>query len=619
MATYLQGVTDATTTLNPPDPGLQFNMQLLQTRQSKYDQSHAQLSKMYGTILNSGLTRDDNIAAREEFFKLVQTDLQKVAGMDLSLDSNVTKAQNVFKQFYTNNYLVKDMVWTKNFQSQKQRADNFKNCTDHEKCGGMYWEDGEKFMNYKREEYKNASADEALGMQDVRYVPYNNMMEEALKDLKEMGGFDMKTDVIDGDYIYTTQNGVQVKEPLMALFGQLYSKNPEFHDMYKVMAYNERNDWMYNKMQDGTYKNLNEANLGYIKEYRDERERNFNERSSHITHQKDELKSLLDGYRESMTSGTMTQKEYEEMQETEALYLSAQQMDSYNQVYRSAQKNMHSQQSMNNLSDYLDNISANALFQIDLTKNVDALKSKGYEQSIKLEEKAKMRIEHGYNVAMEHLKHQNNKDLELLKGEIKAATEGSSFSADTFVAAQTYENARVDAENYDPVSQALSNLKKTTGVDLIATDDSIMAIAEDLSLSPADRKAQILNKIKSSTHKTGFESAYNQALGTYSQKQKTANAKALVLIEKSIKKGGPVETPILYPDELTSQDKALLNDYASRMPNNQELQELNIKYAGGKAQGLGGVAQNIGAGVLGLNPKPATTEPTYKSMENLFR
>ena len=32
MATYLAGITDATTSLNPPDPGLQFNMQLLQMK-----------------------------------------------------------------------------------------------------------------------------------------------------------------------------------------------------------------------------------------------------------------------------------------------------------------------------------------------------------------------------------------------------------------------------------------------------------------------------------------------------------------------------------------------------------------------------------------------------------
>jgi hypothetical protein len=583
MATYLQGVTDATTSLNPPDPGLQFNMQLLQMKQSDYDQSHAKLSKMYGTILNSGLTRSDNIAAREEFFKLVQGDLQKVAGMDLSLDSNVSKAQGVFKQIYTNNYLVKDMVWTKNYQSQQKRADGFKNCVDHTKCGGMYWEDGEKFMSYKREEYKNASADEALGMSDVRYIPYNNMMEEALADLKEMGGFDMTQDVIDGDYIYTTKNGAQVKEPLIALFSQMYQKNPEFHDMYKVMSYNERNDWMYSKMQDGTYKSLNEANVGYIQEFRDQREKAFNERSAEITHDKDELKSKLEAHYEDREAKTMTQAEYDEMQETEKLYESAVALEGYNKTYLNAQKNMHSQQSLNNLSDYLDDITANALFTGELTDIVDSLKNKGYEQTIKLEEKAKMRIEHGYDVAMESIKHQNAINLELTKGEIKAKLEGGKFSADTFIAAQAYENAKLAVDKYDPVLSAFTILNNNTGSDLLVADDALIDIVNDASLSIEQRKTAILKALKSTTDKAAYEAAYASSTNAYLVKQKEANAKALDMLEKSITKGGTIDTPVLYGPALTDQDKYQLKEWAINNPDNTHLQELGETYGGGTA------------------------------------
>ena len=353
MATYLQGVTDSVTQLNPPDPGLQFNMQLLQTRQSKYDASHAKLSKMYGTILNSGLTRDDNIAAREEFFKLVEGDLQKIAGMDLSLDSNVSKAQGVFKQFYTNKPMIKDIVWTKNYQSQQERAEGFKNCVDDEKCGGQYWEDGEKYMAYKRQEFKNMSSSESMNAQDVEYIPYNNITAKALADLKEMGGFDMKQDVIDGDYVYTTKNGEILEQPLLGLFNQLYEKNPRFHDMYKVMAYNGRQDWIQSKMTDGTYKSFNEAQVGYIEEYREDYETKFEARSKTITHEKDKLKELVTAYEDDIQEGKLDPKDPKYL-ETKSLYSNALSLDGYNQVFKSAQKNMHSQQSLSNISDYLD-------------------------------------------------------------------------------------------------------------------------------------------------------------------------------------------------------------------------------------------------------------------------
>lgn len=576
MATYLQGVTDAVTTLNPPDPNLQFNMQLLQMRQSKYDQAHAKLSKMYGTILNSGLTRDDNIAAREEFFKLVETDLQKIAGMDLSLDSNVSKAQNVFKQFYTNNHIVKDMVWTKNYQSQQKRADAFKNCVDHEKCGGQYWEEGEKYLAYKRQEFKNMSADESLSAEDVRYIPYNNMMDQALKDLKEMGGFDMKFDEIKGDYKYTTKNGEVIEQPLLNLFNQLYEKNPEFHDMYKVMAYNKRQDWMYSKMQDGTYKNLNEAQVGYIKEYRDAFEKNFNERSKHISTEKERLGELVQGYEEDIQAGRLRADDPAYL-ETKALYSNATALDSYNQLYRNAQKNMHSQQSLGNLSGYLDDIEAGNLFDSDIQKTVETLKWKGYEQTIELEEKAKMRIEHEYDVALENLKFEHDKELELVKGEIKAALEGSKFSAEAYTAQQTYNNAFSTAENFNPIAKALADAGANDYEDELA--DAINGTGKWAGKSIEERKEHVASKL--GTHKAKFLDKYNGAITQYGNNKRTSNSAALKAIEKAVTKNGNLDfVPSLYTDanSLSDADINTLEGYRLNYPDIPALQELYQQY-----------------------------------------
>jgi hypothetical protein len=583
MATYLQGITDAVTVLNPPDPGLQFNMQLLQMRQSKYDQSHAKLSKMYGTILSSGLTRDDNIAAREEFFKLVEGDLQKIAGMDLSLDSNVAKAQNVFKQFYTNNYIVKDMVWTKNYQSQMRRADAFKNCVDHTKCGGMYWEDGEKFMQYKRQEFKNASADESLGAQDVRYIPYNNMMEEALKDLKEMGGFNFTQDVIGGDdYQYTTKNGNQITQPMLLMYKQLYEKNPEFHDMYKVMAYNQRNDWMYNRMQSGEFTTLNEAAVGYIKAFKEEQETLFNNRSAEITHDKDQLKQLLEGYEEDNKAGRLTQDDVKKYQEVQELYENALSVDGYNQIYKTAQKNMHSQQSLNNLSDYLDNITSNNFFNSDLTKTVETLKWKDYEQTIKLEEKAKMRIEHEYDVALENLEFAHNKELEILKAELKAATEAPDFKADSWETAQSYDVAHEEVYTYaDGMMQSvLDQIAKDKGGEWEPSDD-LTEIMADPNLSRAEKLKQVREAIDDQSVLNTFNTNYATAEKELLAKKRTSNRLALTYVEKQIATGGVTNVPALFTGTaLDDNYKEQLKTWAETYPNSSVLVELSNKYAG---------------------------------------
>lgn len=561
MATYLQGVTDAVTQLNPPDSNLQFNMQLLQTRQSKYDQAHAKLSKMYGTILNSGLTREDNIAAREEFFKLVDGDLQKIAGMDLSLDSNVSKAQGVFKQFYTNNQIVKDMVWTKNYQSQQQRAEGFKNCVDDAKCGGQYWEDGEKFMAYKREEFKNMSAQESLYAQDVEYIPYNNLMDQALKDLKEMGGFDMKQDVIDGDYKYTTKNGEILEKPLLGLFNQLYEKNPKFHDMYKVMAYNGRQDWMRSKMSDGTYKNLNEAQVGYIQEYRDSFEKKFNERSQSVTHDKDRLEQLTLGYERDIQAGLVAPDDPKYL-ETKSLYSNALALDGYNQVYKNAQKNMHSQQSLSNISDYLDNIDAGSLFDEDINKTVNTLKWKGYDQTFALEEKAKMRIEYEYDVALEAVKLSNSIDLETVKSRLRIAEKGLDINTDSFSADQSYSIANEAASNYNPVQVALNE----AGVTAISDESSkiIQGQGKYADLTDQQKLAAVLTNEGTGANIELIKLEFEKALGSKTQKQKESNKKALDAIETSVKKGGnPDFDYILFtnPESLTDDDIATLEIY----------------------------------------------------------
>lgn len=598
MATYLQGVTDAVTTLNPPDPGLQFNMQLLQMRQSKYDQAHSKLSKMYGTILNSGLTRDDNIAARDEFFKLVQGDLQKIAGMDLSLDSNVSKAQGVFKQFYTNNYLVKDMVWTKNYQSQQKRADAFKNCTDDAKCGGQYWEDGEKFMQYKRQEFKNMSADESLYAEDVQYIPYNNMMEKALKDLKEMGGFNMTQDTQNGDYQYTTKNGELVKQPMLLMFDQLYKDNPQFHDMYKVMAYNQRNDWMYSKIQDGTYKNLNEASVGYIKEFRNDHEKRFNERSANISHDREDLELRIKAFEDDIKNNRDVNED--EYKETQILYANALALEKYNDIYKSAQKNMHSQQSLSNLSDYLDNVTATNLFDEDLNKTVDALKWKDYEQTFKLEEKAKMRIQHQYDVAMENLKFEHNKELEIIKGQIKAEIEGAKFNPAAFETYQTYQSNVQKVDDFEIFSETLAEVRKKQGNDYQSNLDIQSVVNNPKYKTESQKYDAILKLINNSSDKGTFEAAYKAQKGSRETLKRNVNKSALDYIEQSIKYGGISNVPELYGDVLTEDDKNQIRKYADDHPNIEVLQELNETYGKPKANVINNVVNNAVAPVGNL-------------------
>ena len=131
MATYLQGITDYIPQVQPFAPDFNFYAKSLQFSQGKADAARKQLSNIYGSLLNSPLTREDNTESREKFFKTIDQDIQRMAGMDLSLQQNVLAAKGVFNQMLDNKGIVKDMVWTKQFQGQQKKSQSFKKCNEY--------------------------------------------------------------------------------------------------------------------------------------------------------------------------------------------------------------------------------------------------------------------------------------------------------------------------------------------------------------------------------------------------------------------------------------------------------------------------------------------------------
>lgn len=417
MATYIKGVQDAVQSLRPPDPNLQFDAQLLATRQAKYDQAHSKLSKMYGTILNSGLSRQDNIQARDEFFKLIESDLHKIAGMDLSKDSNLTKAQNVFKQIYTNDYLVKDMVWTKNYQNEMQRAQEFRNCKKAEDCGGLYWEDGIKYMQYKREEFQNASRDESMGFDNVRYIPKNNMMEKAIKDLEE-SGLSIKRDKINGKYKITTQNGDEIEDAMTGLFESLYGNNPQMMDMYNVMAYNKRKDWMKAGVASGKYANMEEAGLGYVQTNYEGLKDNIEQYMTMNDEEVAKLKYTRENLLKDRAAGKLDAKGKQKLAAVEGLYQQALAVQTSHEEYKFAMKNMNSQSKMNILFDSMDSIQGYAFLREDVGKAVEVLKHKNEIVEINPEEYAFEQFKFNNQWALEQEKSRLRREEEAYKASL---------------------------------------------------------------------------------------------------------------------------------------------------------------------------------------------------------
>lgn len=260
---FLQGTELYSTAVTPDKPDLQFDAQINATLQAKYDAGYNRASELYGSILNPSVTREDSKAAKEEYLKAVEASLKRAGKIDYSIDQNITSVENLFKGIYSNKMLLKDVVWTKNYEDELQRAEMFKESKDSEKAGGSYWDEGVKYLQYKRKEFQEAGVDQMMNFEDVKFVPYNSVMNDAIATMKK-ANLSMEYDKISGGYKITTKNGEQLRSPLTALFEQTLGRDPKFIEMFKVKSYVDRKDWVYSKLANKEYSSESEAQLNYM-------------------------------------------------------------------------------------------------------------------------------------------------------------------------------------------------------------------------------------------------------------------------------------------------------------------------------------------------------------------
>ena len=99
MATYIQGVQAYVPQFQPYQPDLNFESNLLQQAQSKYDTNYKALNNVYGQYFYADLTKESNIKKKDEMLTQIDFNLKRVAGLDLSLEQNVTQATQIFTPF----------------------------------------------------------------------------------------------------------------------------------------------------------------------------------------------------------------------------------------------------------------------------------------------------------------------------------------------------------------------------------------------------------------------------------------------------------------------------------------------------------------------------------------
>lgn len=243
MATFIPGVTDYIPQIQPWKPDLNFYSKALQRKQSQYDVAYNKVSNMYGSLLNAEMIRPDNLEKRDDFFKGIDQQIKKISTMDLSLVQNEDSAMDLFRPFYEDDNIIKDMSYTKKVQAQIQRGNSYKDCTDPVKCNGQYWPEGLDYINIMADEFKNASPEDALKMTAPEYIPWQNVTDMATK-FATANKLSITNISKDHGYIITEKNGVKGYVPLFEIFKAEYGNNPNVLQMFKVQGVLKRKGWI---------------------------------------------------------------------------------------------------------------------------------------------------------------------------------------------------------------------------------------------------------------------------------------------------------------------------------------------------------------------------------------
>jgi hypothetical protein len=250
MATYLQGITDYIPDVQPFQPDFNILGQALQTKEAQYQKGYDTISGIYGTLLNSQLTHNDNIERRDHYFTQIQNQIQKISGLDLSSPDNITAAKQVFKPLIDDKYLHRDMVFTKSMTDARRASENYKNCVG-ENCDGDWWEEGDAAIAYQAEEFANASLEDTLGMGNLDYVPFYNAYEMAMDYAKEMGfAPEFISYSKDGKYRIKTTGGMEMIPALWENMQAVLGQKQELRSMYNTEAYVTRKNYIKQNAQE---------------------------------------------------------------------------------------------------------------------------------------------------------------------------------------------------------------------------------------------------------------------------------------------------------------------------------------------------------------------------------
>ena len=267
MATYIKGADTYLPDIKPFTPDYKFLSAVLETRKDKYDSNFKATNDIYNKVVYSDLSREDNRIKRDQYAENLAPQIEKISGLDLSLQQNADAAQGVFAPFYEDDLIVSDIVHTAQYRKQSEYANRLLESGTAEGAD-RYSESGIASLNYKMDDFINASPEKAIAMAAPNYVDGVNLFKMSEDILSEMD-LSMEMDMgvtADGKYMIRQKNGALITGAVEEVLKQTLLKDPRVIAAYADDAFVASRNFAQGKIQDGSFRTVEEAQGAWANE-----------------------------------------------------------------------------------------------------------------------------------------------------------------------------------------------------------------------------------------------------------------------------------------------------------------------------------------------------------------
>lgn len=234
MATFIPG--DQPLRMDPVlyTPDYNFLRYVLQKKDAQYEQGLKSVTNTYGA-LKKEMSDPTNIQRRDDYLKLADSQLKKVATSDLSLQQNVNAANAIFDPIATTPSIVYDMYHTENNRKQLATMESWAS-SDDMTTRKKFNQDIYNWVKRDLNSLKNGNGDinnyKVQGRKAWAYVDPQDLINAAAKEQ----GFEIKNDVTGKPYIVTTEGGPTNREAYEKFARSVIKANPLYAQQRKILA-----------------------------------------------------------------------------------------------------------------------------------------------------------------------------------------------------------------------------------------------------------------------------------------------------------------------------------------------------------------------------------------------